>query len=125
MGRASVKVYLAGPIFGKPDRNLPMFRRVADQVMSQLLATPVIPADIKPAEHSGACPPGRRSEGATHSAACYMRTDIAELLTCNAVALLPGWVDSQGARLEMSVASQCGLKFFVYNEISERLEVMQ
>lgn len=122
MGSTPVKIYVAGPIFGKPDRNLPMFRRVADQVMSQLLATPVIPEDIKPTEHDGPCPPGRRSEGMPHSETCYLRADIAELLTCDAIAMLPGWIDSIGAKLEMQVASHCGLFFYSYSETSGRLD---
>lgn len=125
MGSTPVKVYIAGPIFGKPGRNLSLFRKVADQVMSQLLAIPVVPEDIKPAPHAGPCPPGRRSEGEMHNASCHLRADIAELVTCDAVALLPGWVDSLGARLEMDVASNCGLLLYRYDEKTERLEVMR
>jgi len=94
-----------------------MFRRAGDAVLSQLLAIPVIPEDIQPAEHGGTpCPPGRRSEGAAHNESCYLRMDIAELVECDGICLLPGWVDSIGARLEMQVAAHCGLVFFDYND---------
>lgn len=39
----------------------------------------------------------------------YMRKDIAELLTCDAIYPLPGWEESRGARLEMHIARELGL----------------
>lgn len=117
MGSATVRIYIAGPIFGKVDRNRALFRRAADSVLSQLLAMPVIPEDIKPAEHPGqACPPGRRSEGATHNEGCYLRTDIATLVTCEGICLLPEWMNSVGARLEMQIGAHCGLTFYNYDD---------
>ncbi len=38
-----------------------------------------------------------------------MRTDLALLVTCDAVYLLPGWQNSRGARIEQSVAAGLGL----------------
>lgn len=39
----------------------------------------------------------------------YMRRGLRQLLTCDGVALLEGWGDSRGARLEMHVAQQLGM----------------
>jgi hypothetical protein len=39
----------------------------------------------------------------------YMRRDLRLVPTCDAIALLPGWRSSDGARKELSVARWCGL----------------
>lgn len=40
----------------------------------------------------------------------YMKAAIRALLTCDAIALLPNWMDSEGARLEAMVAREAGLE---------------
>ena len=44
--------------------------------------------------------------------AWYLRRDLAALLGCDAVALLPGWQDSKGACLERHVAEQLGMPIY-------------
>lgn len=39
----------------------------------------------------------------------YMRHDIAMLLKCDAIFLLPGWTTSRGACLEYHIAQQLGM----------------
>jgi nucleoside 2-deoxyribosyltransferase len=46
-----------------------------------------------------------------------MRKCIAALMACDAVLLLPCWVDSKGARMELEVAMAVGLP--VYSSINE------
>ena len=36
--------------------------------------------------------------------------DISALLECDSVALLPGWVDSAGAKLEVATAEYVGMR---------------
>lgn len=43
------------------------------------------------------------------SRAELMKDDIRELLECDGVALLPGWQESSGARVEKAVADECGI----------------
>lgn len=107
--------YIAGPIFGKEDRNEPEFRRVEYLVRDALKVTTTIPHDIAPDFHSPArCPDGRRSEGARHNEACYLRSDIKYMLQyCEGIVLMQGWHTSHGARLEHTVATACGLRVFI------------
>ena len=39
----------------------------------------------------------------------YMKKDIATLLTCDGVALLPNWINSRGAKLEVHIAQALGM----------------
>lgn len=43
----------------------------------------------------------------------YMRRDIPLLIDCDAIALLPGWPESEGATLEHEIADSLGL--YVYD----------
>ena len=45
----------------------------------------------------------------TDDGACYMRSDIAALLTCDAIHMLPGWENSRGATVEHTIATALGL----------------
>ena len=40
----------------------------------------------------------------------HMRADIALLLTCDYIYMLRGWELSKGAKLELDVASSCGIE---------------
>lgn len=40
----------------------------------------------------------------------HMRRDIALLLDCDSIYMLRGWELSKGAKLELDVASSCGIK---------------
>jgi nucleoside 2-deoxyribosyltransferase len=108
-----VRVYLAGPIAGYKDANRSAFRRAARYVEARG-HTAVNPHNIVPVEHIDTeCPPGPPGgEGAEHSAPCYMRADIAELLKCDAIFLLTGWEQSSGAFAEFHVARACGMSIY-------------
>jgi len=43
----------------------------------------------------------------------YMRADIKALVDCDAILMLPDWVESDGAKLELLIAQ--GLKMKVYH----------
>lgn len=89
----SIKVYIAGPMSGFSDLNFPAFKEAAVE-LRKVGFDVINPAELNP---SG------------DDYATCMRKDIAELITCDAVWLLPGWEKSKGARLEYQIAVILGL----------------
>ena len=52
----------------------------------------------------------------------HMRRDIALLLDCDAIFMLEGWELSKGCKLEMDVASSCGISVATSLERLKRLK---
>lgn len=96
------RIYISGPITGMPGKNALAFDAASLRLLS-LGYDVVNPIDL--------CP----DPDATW-AEC-MRIDIAALVTCNAVALLPGWQQSRGAQLEAHIARQLGMRVMVASEV--------
>ena len=46
----------------------------------------------------------------------HMRADIALLLECDYIYMLTGWELSKGAKLELDVASSCGIEVLFENQ---------
>ena len=89
------RIYIAGPMTGLPDLNFPAFH--AEAARLRALGYEVSnPAEINPDPTAGweAC----------------MRADIAELVKCDGVALLPGWERSRGASLEAHIAHNLDMR---------------
>ncbi len=97
------RVYLAGPMTGYPDLNFPLFHAEAARLRS-LGYEVVNPAEINadPAAEWHVC----------------MRADIAHLVTCDGIALLPGWEKSRGATLELHIAQHLGMRVAPAQEIT-------
>lgn len=94
-----LRIYLAGPMTGKPEHNFPAFHAAAKDLREQGAIV------TNPAEnHLGIPLPPRP---------VYMREDIKALLECQAIAFLEGFEFSEGAGLEFNIAAECGLKSFV------------
>lgn len=85
-----MKIYLAGPMTGYKDLNFPLFHSEAARLRAMGYEV-VNPAEIN-------------SDQSATWTDC-MRQDIAELVKCQGVAMLPGWTTSKGARLEVQIAS--------------------
>lgn len=88
------RLYISGPMTGIPEWNFPAFNAAADRLRG-LGFDVVNPAD------------GGAEEGKAWEA--YLREDLRLLLDCDAVATLPGWRNSRGARLEVHVAESLGM----------------
>ena len=88
-----MRLYIAGPVTGRSDRNSGCFERAAELLESFGYTVSVPTRIVHPST--------------THEAA--MRMCIAELLRCDGLAVLPGWRHSKGACLEFAVATACGM----------------
>lgn len=97
-----LRIYISGPMTGKPDLNFPAFHAAADLLRKQGY-DPVNPVELNV------------EQGDWH--AC-MRNDIKALCDCDALALLPGWQESQGAHLELHIAHRLGLQIGTLEEFS-------
>lgn len=89
------RTYIAGPMTGYADFNYPAFNAAAAQLRALSVAA------INPADH-GVVP------GATWED--YLRSDIAQLATCESIYFLPGWSKSRGALLEHHIATALGMR---------------
>ena len=88
-------VYVSGPMTGYEDHNYPAFRAMAKLLRDNGFVV------VSPHELSA---PDDYDEW--HQ---FLRRDLIELASCNSVMMLPGWVHSEGARLEHLVAKRLGM----------------
>lgn len=115
-----MKVYIAGKMRGLPLYGFPLFDSARDMLIKRGFDV-VSPADLDRAE--GFDPAGTAvvTEEFVQNA---FRRDFAAILTCDAIALLPNWEESGGARAELEVAQRIGLRVFYIsfadNSIMER-----
>lgn len=96
------RVYIAGPMTGLPGYNYAAFNAEAARLRQLGFAVE------NPAENPA--PP-------CDTWLAYMRLAIAQLVRCDAVALLPGWRDSRGARVEEGLARSLGLQVVESKEL--------
>lgn len=89
------RIYIAGPMTGLPELNFPAFHAMA-AILRGAGHDVVNPAEINP-----------DTTMAWHDC---MRRDIAELVTCDTIYLLDGWMESKGATLEHHIAERLGFQ---------------
>lgn len=89
------RIYISGPMTGMPDFNFPAFNAEAAR-LTALGYDVVNPVDINP-------------DTGTSWHEC-LRNDLKALLDCDTIAMLDGWMDSNGAHLEMHIAHRVGIK---------------
>lgn len=102
------RIYIAGPMSGIPDYNRPAF------LTAERLLTSVGYSVWNPARN------GLPLDAPWDQ---HMRTDIAVLMTCGRLALLPGWQRSKGAGIEHDLAVSVGCDIrtvFRWLEAAER-----
>lgn len=106
----SKKVYICGPMAGKPNLNLEAFESAA-AVVKERGDEPVIPHGIPPYKHKGFCSTvyGYTIDGKRHEGGCYLRGDVAVMVMCDSIYRLRGWGASKGASIESDIASILGI----------------
>lgn len=98
-------IYISGPMTGIEDHNFPAFHSEAARLRALGYFV------VSPAEFANI---GKSWE------AC-LRFDLIQLcLSCDTVALLPGWINSKGARLERDVGERLAMKIVDASDIIER-----
>lgn len=92
-----MKLYLAGPMSGKPEFNWPEFKRVTKLLRDQ--------------GYNVTCP---TESGATHETPYHecLKADLKTMLEADSIAFLPGWYQSRGATFEALVAKILGYQFY-------------
>jgi CTP:molybdopterin cytidylyltransferase MocA len=90
-----MKLYIAGPMTGYAELNFPAFHAEAARLRAFGFEI-VNPAEI--------------DVGPNPDWLAAMRADIRELVTCDGIALLPGWEQSRGASVENTLARGLGLR---------------
>lgn len=93
------RVYVSGPMTGLPEFNFPAFTSAAERLRA-MGHDVVSPHEVA---HDDNGEPGTIAWGV------YLKRDLAEMLTCDTILLLPGWETSRGATLELYVATQVGM----------------
>jgi Domain of unknown function (DUF4406) len=88
-------IYIAGPMRGYPELNFPAFNQAA-KLLAEDGYEVINPVDLNP-------------DPSADYIDC-MRNDILSLCTCDAIYLLKGWQDSEGANNEYTVARMLKLQ---------------
>ena len=101
-------IYVAGPMTGHKDLNFPAFHAAAAALRAQ--------------GHHVENPAEINADPNAQWLDC-MRMDIARLVTCDAIYLLPGWSKSRGAALEAVCAHTLGMHLR-YAESAERVQLV-
>lgn len=100
------KIYLAGPMRGYKEFNFPTFMKVSAKLrkMGYEVYNPA-ERDIK---EDGFNPKKDKAKTLKH----YMYYDLPAVCASDIVVVLDGWEYSEGARLEVHVARECGISVF-------------
>jgi len=101
--RKTPRVYLAGPMRGCERFNYPLFERTAANLRSQGFFV------VNPTEVSALMGTPDEIDADAKILERLFEADIALLRTCDAIALLPGWERSAGAKRELTAAIEAGL----------------
>lgn len=113
-----MRVYLSGPMSGLPEFNFPAFATAAARLRGAGYEV-VSPAEIV------AGPPPSPSAGESEQKRFYnacMRADLKAMLDCDAIALMRGWENSNGAHIELHVAQRVGLQVLFVDELVRERE---
>lgn len=111
-------VYISGAISGKPDRNRAAFdeavQRVKESCADADYLRVVNPVLLGEKLELDFIEMGRTDKPTENE---YLRKDMKELLSCNAMFMIDGWQGSKGANKELKLASMVGIPVFTDYEV--------
>ncbi len=95
-----IKLYIAGPMTGMPQHNQPAFWKASQELSEAgyLVLHTAHPDNLEPEKLKST------------SWELWLRKAIARMMDADAIALLPGWQASRGARLEVMVGLEVGMR---------------
>lgn len=96
------RIYIAGPMSSLPRFNYPAFNTEAARLRSLGYHVENPAENPKQPDWNG-----------------YMRQAIRQMLTCDMIAMLPGWEHSKGATLESFIARRVGIEIVTASTITE------
>ena len=100
-----MKVYLAGPMTGMPQFNFPAFDAAAEALEDdghRVFNPAQMDRDVGFDPASTVVSPKFLRDA--------LRRDLSAICECDAIAMLPGWEQSGGARIEWALAVHLGLE---------------
>ena len=101
------KIYIAGPMRGRPNFNYPTFHFYAARAREAGFEVE------NPAEIGATFGTPKEINDNRELLAAVVEAELYALDTCHAICLLPGWERSEGARRELARALQLGLRIYV------------
>lgn len=109
-----MKYYLAGPMSGYPKYNFPNFDLACKDLRIREMEI-LSPHEINHGENENT----RGSLPYEH----YLKAGLKLLLECDSIILLPGWEYSNGAVLEMKVATRLNYSRYTYDPKTQHLRI--
>jgi hypothetical protein len=106
--RPGMRVYLSGPMKGKPLHNFPKFTEVAAILRGYYQLEVLSPHEIID------------KSGGTATREEYLKIDIYEMLNfeCEGIVMMDNWLDSWGACFELNVAAKLGFRIYLWDNES-------
>lgn len=107
-------IYISGPMRGIPQFNFPAFNAAEERWHKAGWHV------FNPTAGGFGGGDFATGEGVTEAEVQnWLREDIRDITACEAVALLPGWEDSEGAQFEVAVAYKIGCRFYDAETMTE------
>lgn len=100
-----MRVYISGPITGLTEEEFMNNFKFAEEFLTKRGHEVINPCTI---EHDHA----KTWED-------YMCCDIRALFPCDAIAMIPGWENSRGARIEIAISKEMGKHIIYLNNLTE------
>ena len=115
-----MKAYLAGPMTGIEDYNIPLFTAVAELLRDEGFEV-VVPHELDEIERIERIEDLSDFGLTPFDRARLLKRDVRFLVECDVIALLPGWETSVGANIEVMTAVLTGMETWEFMEEEQGL----